>query len=157
MVTRVDPARTGVKAGRVVGLLTAGLAVVTLVADRGTFREATTLLFDLAGVQPGLSVTVLFWSNVALAAVARYSACYVVGSLLGVVYDWLDHSSLPILAGLVLVVGLADGALAALDARSALVGVAYLLAWLSYVPVFAFLFDEDASDARSSPRRLGDE
>jgi hypothetical protein len=157
MVTRVDPARTGVRAGRVVGLLTAGLAVATLVADRGAFREATTLLLDLVGVDPGLSVTALFWGNVALAAAARYSACYVVGSLLGVVYDWIDRPSTTALAGLVLAVGLADGALAALDARSALVGAAYLLAWLCYVPVFAYLFDEDAGDARSGPRRLGAE
>jgi len=156
MVTRVDPARTGVTAGRVVGVLTAGLAVATLLDARGTFREATTLLLGAVGIEPGLSVTALFWGNVALAVVARYAFCYVVGSLIGVVYDWLDDPSLAALVGLALVVGVVDGVFAALDARSALVGGAYLLAWLCYVPVFVWLFDPDAGDARSGPRRLGE-
>ena len=156
MVERTDPARTGVVAGRIVGLLTAGLAVVSLLQARGQYQEGMATLFELAGVDLGISVTAVFWGNVVLAAVARYSVCYVVGSLVGVVYDWLDDPSLPALAAVVLVVGLGDGVLAALDTRSAAFGAAYLLAWLCYVPAFVHLHDPDASDDRSGPVRLGE-
>jgi hypothetical protein len=155
MVTGTDPARTGVKAGRVVGLLTAALAVATLLDARGSFQEATTLLLEFVGVEPGLSVTALFWGNVLLAGVARYSLCYVVGSLLGVVYDWMDEESPVILVCLAFVVGAVDGLFAAVDTRSAVVGVAYLLVWFAYVPVFVWLHDPGAGDDLSTPRRLG--
>jgi hypothetical protein len=154
VVDRVDPARTGVKAGRVVGVLTAVLAVVSLAQARGSFDRSVSLLLDLAGIDVGLPVAALFWGNVVLAAVARYALCYAVGSLVGVAYEWLDRPSLPVLAGMTLIVGAVDGLFAAIDTRSVAFGVAYLLAWFCYVPVFARLFDPDAGDDRSGPRRL---
>lgn len=156
MVIRNDPARTGVKAGRVVGLLTATLAVVSLLDAQGSFYEGMATLLGLFGVDAGLSVSALFWWNVVLAAVARYTIGYVVGSLIGVLYDWLNHPGLPVLIGVVALIGVVDGSMAVVDTRSVLIGGAYVLAWLCYVPVFVRLFDADAGDDRSSPHRLGD-
>lgn len=155
MVERDDPARAGVKAGRVVGLLTATLAVVSLVRIQGSFYEGVAAILGLFGIESDLSVSALFWGNVILAASARYVIGYVVGSLIGVLYDWLDSPSLPVLIGVVLVVGAVDGFLAGIDTRSVIIGGAYVVAWLCYVPAFVRLFDADAGDSRSGPRRLG--
>jgi len=154
MEGRTDPARTGVKAGRVVGLLTAGLAAVSLLRVRGSFYGGTTSFLELFGAESWVPVSALFWGNLVFAAVARYSVGYVVGSLIGVLYDWLDRPPLPVLVVIAGIVGLGDGLLAALDTRSIVIGSAYVLAWLCYVPVFAWLFDDDAGDVRTGPRRL---
>jgi hypothetical protein len=156
VVERADPGRTGVRAGRVVGVLTALLAVSSLVQARGSYQQAVETITGLFGVDLGLPVTVLFWANVVLAAVARYTLCYAVGSLVGVVYDWLDDDSLVPVAAMIAVIGVVDGALAGLDTLSPLYATAYFLAWLPYLPVFAWLRDPDAGDDRSGPRRLGD-
>ncbi|MEF8813786.1 MAG: hypothetical protein V5A55_08210 [Halovenus sp.] len=148
-----DPGRAGVKAGRVVGILTATLAVLTVWQGWSAFSEGLTVVF---GLEPALPTTALFWGNAALVAVARYTFCYVVGSLVGMLYGWLDQPPLPVLIGVVLVVGAADGILAGIDTQSVLVGLAYVVAWLWYVPVFVWLFDPGAGDSRSGPRRLGD-
>lgn len=156
MVERTDPARTGVKAGRVVGLLTAVIAVISLLQVQGSYYENLTTVFTLLGIEARFSVAALFWGNVLLTASARYVLGYIVGSLVGVLYDWLDRPSLPVLIGVVLAVGVVDGALAAIDTRSVGIGCAYIVAWLCYVPVFVWLFDDDAGDARDGPQRLGD-
>lgn len=156
MVTRNDPARAGVKAGRVVGLLTALLAVVSLLEAQRSFYEGMATLLGLFGVDAGLSISALFWWNVVFAAAARYTIGYVVGSLIGVLYDWLDQPGLSILIGVVALIGVVDGSMAVVDTRSVLIGGAYVLAWLCYVPVFVWLFDATAGDDRSSPRRLGE-
>jgi hypothetical protein len=153
MPERTDPAHTGVVAGRVVGVLTAALVVVTLLRVEESLYQIFTLLLDEFGLGSDLSVTALFWGNVVLSAAGRYGFTYVVGSLLGVVYDWLDDPPIPVLVGMVVVVGVVDGAFGALDARSPLIGAAYVLAWLCYVPVFVRLYDFDA-EAQSGPRRL---
>jgi hypothetical protein len=145
MVERVDPARTGVLAGRIVGVLTAVLAVASLLSVRETYYAQAAVLLEVAGAG-GVPVAGLFWGNAALSAAARYGVCYVVGSLVGVAYDWLDRPSLWALAAMVGVVGAVDGALAALDTRSAAIGAAYIAAWLCYVPAFARLFDGDEDD-----------
>lgn len=168
MVERVDPARTGVRAGRVVGVLTAALAVASLAGVRETYYAALAPLVaallegaGVGGVGPGTPLAVLFWSNVVLAAAARYALCYVVGSLVGVVYDWLDRPSLWVLAGLVAPVALVDGALAVLDTRSVAFGTGYVAAWLCYVPAFGWLFegadgrDGGAGRGPGRARRLG--
>jgi hypothetical protein len=168
MVERVDPARTGVQAGRVVGVLTAALAVASLAGDRETYYETLAPLVaallesaGVGGVGAGAPLAVFFWANVVLAAAARYAVCYVVGSLVGVAYDWLDRPSLWALAGLVAAVGVADGALAVLDTRSVVVGAGYVAAWLCYVPAFAWLSDDEAgrnggaSRGPGRARRLG--
>lgn len=154
MVERNDPARAGVKAGRVVGLLTAILAVVSLLSVQGSFYEEMTAILGLFGIDADFSVSVLFVSNALLTAVARYTLAYVVGSLLGVVYDWLDRSSLSVLIAGVFLIGAVDGIIAAVDTRSVLIGGAYLFAWLCYVPAFLWLFDADTGDDRSGPLRL---
>jgi hypothetical protein len=152
MVERNDPARAGVKAGRVVGVATAALSVAALLGVQDTYYEQMTVLLGFVGAD-AVPLAAVFWGNVALTAAARYTLAYVVGSLVGVVYDWLGRPSLVVLGILVSVVGAVDGAFAALDTRSAVFGVAYLLAWLCYVPVFARVFDESA-DERSGPARL---
>ncbi|MDF9748236.1 hypothetical protein [Natrinema salsiterrestre] len=156
MVERTDPARTGVKAGRVVGLLTAVFAVISLIRVQGSYYENVATVFTLLGIESQFSVTVLFWGNVLLTASARYVIGYVVGSLIGVLYDWLDRPSLLILIGIVFVVGAVDGLLAAIDTRSIGIGCAYAIAWLCYVPVFAWLFEDDAGTVEKGPLRLGD-
>ena len=155
-IERNDPGRAGVKAGRIVGLLTAALAVVSLLRVQGSYYEGMTTMLGLFGIEAGLSVSALFWGNVVLAVIARYGIGYVVGSLVGILYDWLDHPSVPVLVGVILVVGVVDGVLAGIDTRSVVIGSAYVLAWLCYVPAFVWLFDEDAGDARSGPQRLGE-
>ncbi|WP_135829182.1 hypothetical protein [Halorussus halobius] len=155
MVERNDPGRAGVKAGRVVGLLTAVVVIASLHEGRDSFYRMMDVLLGAAGVEAGLAVSALFWANAVLAGVARYAICYVVGSLVGVLYDWLDRPSLPVLVAVVLVVGVVDGLFAVVDTASVAVGVAYVLAWLCYVPAFVRLFDPDA-DERSGPVRLGD-
>lgn len=168
MVERVDPARTGVRAGRIVGVLTAALAVASLAGARETYYDALAPLIaallesaGVGGVGTGAPLAALFWSNVVLAAAARYAVCYVVGSLVGVVYDWLDRPSLWLLTGLAAAVGVADGALAVLDTRSVAVGAGYVAAWLCYVPAFAWLADDEAgrnggaSRGPGRARRLG--
>lgn len=151
---RTDPARTGVKAGRVVGLLTAGLAALSLLHARGSFYAGATSLLVLFDAESRVPVWVLFWGNLVFAVAARYSVGCVVGSLIGVLYDWLDRPSLAVLVILSAIVGLGDGLLATLDTRSVVIGGAYVLAWLCYVPVFAWLFDDGSGDGQPGPRRL---
>lgn len=155
MVDRTDPARTGVKAGRVVGVLTAALAVTSLIRVQGSYYEAVTTVFRLLGIAPRGSVAALFWGTVFLTAATRYVLGYVVGSLVGVLCDWLDRTSPPVLVALVLPVGVVDGGLAAVDTGSIVIGCAYTIAWLCYVPVFLWIFDEDPGDTRAEPLRLG--
>ncbi len=154
MVERNDPARTGVKVGRVVGILTAGLAVARLLSVQAEYFRGFSLFLELLGVEPGLSVTVLFWGNALVIAGARYGLSYVLGSLIGVVYDWINRESVFVVLALALVVGVADGVYSGLEARSVLFGVGYLLAWLCYVPLFQWLYDPDAGDDRATPVRL---
>jgi len=152
MVERVDPARTGVKAGRVVGLLTALLVVASLFRVQSGFIGRLESMVQLIGLDPGPSVSVYFYLYVGGAALGRYALCYIVGSLVGVVYDWLDSPSVVVLAGLALVVGLVDGVVAAVDTRSTAIGLAYVLAWLCYVPAFVWLHDDEAADRRGPVR-----
>lgn len=149
MVQRVDPARTGVKAGRVVGLLTAIIVVVSLLSVRESFVGRLASLVRLLGVDPGLSVSVYFWGYTVSAALGRYGLGYVVGSLIGVVYDWLDRPPVWVLVGMVLAIGLVDGVVAAFDTRSTVIGAAYVGAWLCYVPVFVWLFDDEQAGSTS--------
>lgn len=154
MVERNDPGRAGVKAGRLVGLLTAILAVASLFRSRESFYEGWTVLFELLGLDPGHLVVAIFAGNVVVAAAARYAIGYVVGSLVGVCYDWLDRPPLPVLVGIVLVVGVVDGFLAAADTQSPAIGAAYVVAWLCYVPAFRRLYDPDAGRTGTEPLRL---
>ncbi|SDJ84142.1 hypothetical protein SAMN05216226_11049 [Halovenus aranensis] len=142
MVEQHDPAHAGVKAGRVVGLLTALLVVISLFRVQESFVGRLVSLIELTGIDPGPSVTVYFYLYVGGAALGRYALCYIVGSLIGVVYDWLDDPPVAVLAGIALLAGLIDGAAAAGDTRSILIGLGYVLAWLCYVPVFFWLFED---------------
>ncbi|UPM42928.1 hypothetical protein [Halocatena salina] len=155
MVERNDPARAGVKAGRLVGLLTGVLAVVSLLEIQGTYYGEMTAILGLFGID-WFPVSALFWWNALLTIIARYTLGYVTGSLIGVLYDWLDHPSCSVLIGGVLGIGIVDGFVATVDTRSILIGGGYLLAWVCYAPTFLWLFDADAGDDRSGPLRLGD-
>jgi hypothetical protein len=154
MVERSDPGRAGVRAGRIVGVLTAALVVVTLTRRQESFYQFGTAAIEALGVE-FVPVAAVFWLNAGLAAVSRYGFTYVVGSLVGVLYDALGRPHVAVLVPIVLVVGLVDGAFGALDARSLAVGGAYVLAWLCYVPAFAWLFDDDGTDFELTPTRLG--
>ncbi|WP_136686529.1 hypothetical protein [Halorhabdus amylolytica] len=153
MVERTDPGSVGVVAGRVVGALTVVLTVVGMLTQQEGFYRAVRLL--LAGLESDFDVPVwvLFWGNIALVATARYAFCYVLGSLLGVAYDWLDRPGIAFLAVVVVLIGVVDAIYGGLGARSVLVGVGYLLAWVAYVPVFAWLL-EDGEPMDSGPVRL---
>ncbi len=154
MRERHDPAHAGVVAGRVVGLATAALAVGRLlVAQEATVEQVDATVRALGIGVDGLG-TAYFHLSVAGVVVTRYALAYVVGSLIGVAYDWLGASTAA-LVGLVVAVGLLDGAVAAIDTQSVWIGAAYVLAWLAYLPVFARIHNE-APD-RERPRRLGRE
>jgi hypothetical protein len=153
MVERTKPGSAGVVAGRAVGLLTVLLTVAILLTRQEGFYQAVRWI--LAGLDSDfdLPVWVLFWGNVLLVAAGRYAFCYILGSLIGIGYDWLDRPGIAFLTIAVLLIGFVDGAYAALSARSVLIGAAFLVAWLCYVPVFVWVFEE--GEERSGPRRLG--
>jgi len=152
MVERTDPGSVGVVAGRVVGALTVVLTGVVMLTHGEEFYRAVRLM--LAGLESdiGIPIRFLFWGNVLLVAAGRYAFCYVLGSLIGVGYDWLGRPGVVPLAVVVVLIGAIDGIYGGLSARSVAVGVGYLLAWLVYVPVFAWLLAERSAD--SSPVRL---
>lgn len=153
MVEHTDPGSVGVVAGRVVGALTVVLTAAVMLTHGEAFYRSVRLL--LAGLESDFDVPVewLFWGNVALVAAGRYAFCYVLGSLIGVGYDWLDRPGIAFLVIGVLLIGAVDGVYGGLGARNALVGAGYLLAWLAYVPVFAWLLEE-GEPADSGPVRL---
>ena len=153
MVERTDAGSVGVVAGRVVGALTVVLTVVVLLTHQEGFYRAVRLL--LAGLESDLDVPVwvLFWGNVALVAAGRYAFCYVLGSLIGIGYEWLGRPGIGVLVVVVTLIGAVDGLYGGFGARSVFVGVGYLLAWLAYVPVFVWLIDEDGP-VDSGPVRL---
>lgn len=155
MRERVDPARTGFKAGRVVGLLTAILVAVSLLRVQDSFVGRLESVVQLVGIDPGPSISAYFYLYLGGAVLGRYVLCYIVGSLIGVAYDWFDNPSILVLSGMVLAVGLVDGFVAAFDTRSTLTGLGYVLAWLSFVPVFYWLRD-DVELTRRGPRHVED-
>lgn len=152
MVERNDPGRAGVIAGRVVGAVTAALAVATLFWYQDSFYAVVDVL--LAPFELPVPAPWVFWANVVVAATTRYAVCYVVGSLIGVAYDWLDRPGWPTVLGLALLVGLGDGLLAVGSSPGPLLALGYGVAWLGYVPAFVWLYDPDAGDARGGSRRL---
>jgi hypothetical protein len=155
MVERADPGRAGVVAGRLVGAITGVIAAASLIRGQSAFYASLGEVFELLGAG-GLPVSVLFWANVGLAVLARYSIVYAVGSLVGILYDWLDRPAWPAVVVIVLWIGLFDAGLAFLDTFSTLIAGGYVLAWLCFVPAFAWFVDDDA-ETRSGPRRLGED
>ncbi len=152
MVERNDPGRAGVIAGRFVGAATAVLAVATFLWQQESFYAVAEVLvapFDLP-----VSPAWLFWGNLVVAATTRYVGCYLVGSLIGVAYDWLGRPGWPTLLGLAAVVGVGDALLAVGSSPNPLLAIGYAVAWLGYVPVFVWLYDPAAGDARDGPKRL---
>jgi len=143
MVNRTDPGSVGVVAGRVVGALTVVLTVLVMLTHGEAFYRSVRLL--LAGLESDFDVPVevLFWGNVVLVAAGRYAFCYVLGSLIGVGYDWLDRPGVAFLVAVVVLIGTVDGIYGGLGARNVLVGAGYLCSWLAYVPVFAWLLEAD--------------
>ena len=155
MVERADPAKPGFKSGRLVGVLTAVLVVVSLVRVQEGFVGRLESVVRLVGIDPRGSVSVYFYVYAAGAAAGRYVLSYLVGALIGVVYDWLDRPSVAVLTGIALLVGLADGVVAAVDTRSIFIGAAYVFAWLLYVPFFLRYADDEPSHA-DGPVRLNE-
>ena len=155
LVERTDsPGSAGVIAGRVVGALTVVLTVAVLLTHQETFYRAVRAI--IAGFESDFDVPVwvLFWADVAFVALARYTFCYVLGSLLGVGYETLDRPGMAFLAIAVVLIGVVDGFYAALSAGSVLVGAGFFLSWLLYVPVFVWSFEE--REEVSGPRWTGD-
>lgn len=146
MVERRDPARTGVVVGRAVGVVT-GLATVAVVFF-GREPAAARLLGVVGVREVAGAVTAV---DALVTAGVRYGVCYVVGSLLGVVYGWADRHATAVLAGSALAVGVVD---AAVSFQSPALALVCLLAWVGFVPTF--LWAVPASDAnRDGPLRLG--
>jgi len=139
---RQDPARAGTRAGRAVGLLTAGVVVVSLLDSREHLAWPLEAAAGFAGLGLPGPLGLSLGLSIVGAALGRYALCYVVGSLLGVVYDQLGRPSLAVVAVLALLVGVAD---AALTAGSVVTGLAILLAWLCFVPLFARAVDDGAT------------
>lgn len=139
---RQDPARAGTRAGRAVGLLTAGVVVVSLLDSREHLAWQLETAAGLAGLSLPGPLGLYLGLSIASVALGRYALCYVVGSLLGVVYDQLGRPSLAVVAVLALLVGVAD---AALTAGSVVTALAVLLAWLCFVPLFARTVDDEAT------------
>lgn len=153
MIERLDPAHTGVRVGRVVGLATAGLAVAGLLGPGSSLYGWGEPLLAVVGIDTEGLTTLGTIVSAVLAAIARYTICYTLGSLLGVVYDWFDDPSVTPLAVVVAVVGVTDALSAYLDTRSLLIAAGYLLAWLGYVPLFVRWLPDDTSE--TGPVRLG--
>ncbi|CCQ33592.1 hypothetical protein HLRTI_002550 [Halorhabdus tiamatea SARL4B] len=152
MVNRTDPGSVGVVAGRLVGALTVVLTAAVMVTHGEEFYRMVRLL--LAGLESDfVPVRIVFWINVAFVAAGRYAFCYVLGSLIGVGYDWLDRPGIAFLAVGVVLIGTVDGIYGGMGAGNVLVGAGYLLAWLAYVPVFAWLLEGDKPTA-DGPVRL---
>jgi hypothetical protein len=145
MTERADPSRAGFRAGRLVGVVTAVLVVVSLLRVQESFVGRLESIARFTGFGLDGPISVYFYLYVAGAALGRYALSYVLGALIGVVYDWLDRPSVVVLAGLTLLVGVADGVVAVVDTRDTLVGVAYVLAWLLYIPLFLRYVDDEAS------------
>jgi hypothetical protein len=151
-----DPARTGVVAGRVVGVLTASIVVLSLLSVQHDFVGRIETVVGLAGIDTRGSVSAYFWLYVAGAAIGRYALCYVVGSLIGVTYDALEEPSVPVVVLGVLAIGLVDGFVAYVDTRNLVIAGAYPLAWLCYVPAFYHYLGVTESQWGKT-RRLGGE
>ncbi|MEZ3117548.1 hypothetical protein RYH80_16655 [Halobaculum sp. MBLA0147] len=170
MVTRRDPARTGVYAGRVVGLATGGLAVLAVLDRRGSYVRLVELLLGTPstpagplaalraslGLDPTTVVTVWLWTTALAVVAARYGICYVVGSLVGVVYDRLDGGSVRVVALLVAPIAALDATQVALDTGSRWLAVGHVLVWAAFVPVFGWLERRTTGEDRDGPVRLGD-
>lgn len=131
------------------------LVVVSLVRVQEGFVGRLESVVRLVGIDPRGSVSVYFYVYAAGAAAGRYVLSYLVGALIGVVYDWLDRPSVAVLTGIALLVGLADGVVAAVDTRSIFIGAAYVFAWLLYVPFFLRYTDDEPSHA-DGPVRLNE-
>jgi len=151
-----DPARTGTVAGRVVGVLTAIIVVVSLLNVQNAFVGRIETVVELVGIDPRGSVSAYFWLYVVGAATGRYGLCYVVGSLIGVAYDALNEPPVFVVVLGVLAVGLVDGFVAYVDTRNLVIATAYLLAWLCYVPAFNHYLGVTESQWGET-RRLGGE
>lgn len=129
---RADPARTGVRVGRLVGVAT-GLATVLLAAfGGGSPYHGGELLVQVTGLDARVATAVVVGDAI-VAAVVRYAVCYGVGSLLGAYYGWVDNRAPVALALAATAVGVGDALLSI--TRPAL-AAAYLAAWLGFVPVF---------------------
>lgn len=139
---RDDPAGPGALAGAVAGTLTGGYATAVLVS----FQEETTAALEAelaaVGADPG-SVTLLFWVSVMTALAFVVGLGLVVGSLLGVAYDWLGRPGVPVLAGFCLAVGLVAGFAMALPVPRTASAAVVAACWVSYVPVFTRLYEPE--------------
>lgn len=151
-----DPARTGVVAGRVVGVLTAIIVVLSLLSVQNAFVGRIETVVELVGIDPRGSVSAYFWLYVAGAAIGRYGLCYVVGSLIGVAYDALDEPPVFVVVLGVLTIGLVDGSVAYVDTRTLVIAAGYVLSWLCFVPAFYHYLGATESQWGET-RRLGRE
>ena len=151
-----DPARTGVVAGRVVGVLTASIVVLSLLNVQNESVGQIRTAVELVGIDIGGSVTTYFWLYVVVAAIGRYALCYIVGSLIGVAYDALEEPSVSVVALGILAIGLVDGFAAYVYTSNTILAGAYSLAWLCYVPAFYHYLGVTESQWGET-RRLGGE
>ncbi|MEZ3145714.1 hypothetical protein [Halobaculum sp. MBLA0143] len=129
---RADPAQTGVRVGRSVGVAT-GVATVSVAAfGAGSPYHGGELLVQVTGIDARVATAIVVGDAV-VAAVVRYTVCYAVGSLLGAYYGWVSNRA-------PLALGLAATAVGAVDALLSItrptLAVVFFAAWLGFVPVF---------------------
>lgn len=140
-----DPGQTGVIAGRVVGLLTALLVVGSLLfAPDESVSWVDTVVRTFSVNLPG-SATLYFHAYIILAAVGQYVFSYVTGSLVGVLYSWLERKSIVIITAVILFIGFINGFALRFDAQITTVGIAYILAWCCFIPVFYYYLETTES------------
>lgn len=142
---RDDPAGVGAVVGTLVGAATGLFATGALVYAREEFVSEMTAELASVGVDTGLSTSMLFWVSVSTVLLFRVGVGLVVGSLLGVLYGWLDDPGPVALAGLCLLVGVLDGLTTSLPVPNALTVGVVLGSWLVFVPGFVRLYDPDSS------------
>ena len=148
---RADPARTGVRVGRLVGVVTGLATVLVAVFGGGSPYSGGELVARLAGVDIGAAATAVVVGDAVIAASVRYGVCYAVGSLLGAYYGWVSNRA-PLALGLAAAaVGVGDALLSITRPTLAAVSLA---AWLGFVPVF-LRWAPEAPETGDDPVRLG--
>lgn len=148
-----DPGQTGVIAGRVVGLLTALLVVGSLLsAPDESVSWVETVVHGVSVNLPG-SATLYFYAYIVLAAIGQYVFSYVTGSLVGVLYSWLERKPIVIVTVVILFIGFINGFALRFDAQTTPIGIAYILAWCCFIPVF-YYYIETTESQWGKTRRL---
>ncbi|WP_256391282.1 CPBP family intramembrane glutamic endopeptidase [Natronoarchaeum rubrum] len=146
-----DPAGAGVVAGSAVGVATGAFVLVTLVLGRAEviadFRTA------MPAGRTDLSPEIVFWITAIVGPAFRLAIGTIVGSLVGVVYDWLDSPGALVLFGIVAIVGALDTVTTNVPASQSATVAVVLGSWIIYVPLFLYIHGRN--DSRTATAAAG--